>query len=148
MSFDRFATAMIAIGAGLGLAAASAVPTGQRSPEKAYPPAHAADYPEIAAVTYESYSIAQAPLMRRPQMKLAAWEAPWSQDTVYPDTPVPDQVDPDFEPDPQIVEDDSDAGPIADDPVKLQRAAFESEDEPMVEAQPAKPVRITLSVLP
>lgn len=148
MSFDRFATAMIAIGAGLGLAATSAVPTSQRSPEKAYPSAHAADYPEIAAVTYESYPIAQAPLMRRQPMKLAAWDSPWSQDTVYPNTPVPDQVDPDFEPDPQIIEDDSDAGPIAEDPVKLQRAAFEPEDEPMVTAQPAKPVRITLSILP
>lgn len=148
MSFDRFATAMIAIGAGLGFAATSAVPTSQRSPEKAYPSAHAADYPEIAAVTYESYPIAQAPLMRRQPMKLAAWDSPWSQDTVYPDTPVPDQVDPDFEPDPQLIEDDSDAGPIAEDPVKLQRAAFEPEDEPMVSAQPAKPVRITLSVLP
>lgn len=148
MSFDRFATAMIAIGAGLGLAATSAVPTSQRSPEKAYPSAHAADYPEIAAVTYESYPIAQAPLMRRQPMKLAAWDSPWSRDTVYPDKPVPDQVDPDFEPDPQIIEDDSDAGPIAEDPVKLQRAAFEPEDEPMVSAQPAKPVRITLSVLP
>lgn len=148
MSFDRFAAAMIVIGAGVGFAAASAVPTSQASHDKSYRSASAADYPEISAVTYESYPIAQAPLMRRAPLKLAAWDAPWSEGSSDIAVPLPEQIDPDFQPDPQVVEDDHDAEPPAADRGTLQRASFEPEREPVVDAQPAKAVRITLSDLP
>ena len=109
MSFDRFATAIIAVGAGLGLAVTSLVPTSTRAPERLLPPASAADYPEISAVTYESYPVATVPLYHRAPMRLAAWEKPWLEPPARDEAaPFPDESRYDSNAavsDPQIEED-------------------------------------------
>lgn len=106
MLFDRFAIVMIAIGAGLGLAATSTIPTHLPEPERLYPTARQDAYPEITAVTYESYPIAQVPIFHRP-MRVAYWERPWEEPVEVPadiaDAEYP--VD-EYAPDPQIAEDE------------------------------------------
>ncbi len=129
MLFDRFATVMIAIGVGLGLAATSTIPTHMPEPERSYPAARQDAYPEITAVTYESYPIAQAPIFHRP-MRVASWEQPWEEPVDVPadlaDAEYP--VD-EYAPDPQIVEDEDVQQPIQadaemrDDPVELTLAS-------------------------
>lgn len=143
MSFDRFATTMIALGAGIGLAATTMVPTSARVPEASHPAAKAGAYPEITAVTYESYPIATVPLFNRAPVHLASWEKPWlepqERDHAAP-LPRQDRYDAyDDEhggydsrherPDPQVVEDYEDepsqiipvddAEPPADRPIAL-----------------------------
>ncbi|MBF9151372.1 hypothetical protein [Novosphingobium jiangmenense] len=126
MSFDRFATAMIAAGAGLGLAVTSLVPTSAHAPERLLPSANAADYPEITAVSYESYPVATVPLFHRGPMRLASWEKPWleppARDEAYP---LPEDIDYDGDTavaDPQVEEDyesaDGRASPVDEVPVE------------------------------
>lgn len=112
MSFDRFATTMIALGAGIGLAATTMVPTSARVPEPSHPAARAGAYPEITAVTYESYPIATVPLFNRAPVHLASWEKPWLEPQGSDHAaPLPRQDrydsydDEHGQPDPQVVED-------------------------------------------
>lgn len=133
MSFDRFATLMIIAGAGIGFAATSMVPTEARSPERLQPFASMADYPEITAVSYDSYPVANAPLFPRAPLRLASWEQPWSEPAKSDQIELPgDNVPADgpVEPDPQLDEDylGSAAQPIAVDddfvePAELTLAA-------------------------
>lgn len=133
MSFDRFATVMIAIGAGIGLAATSAVPTIAQSPERLQPVASAADYPEITATTYESYPVATVPVFNRAPLQLAAWEQPWRDPPIGESAePLPDYVEAEehFAPDPQIDEQVSyetanaiEADEVLERPVELTLAA-------------------------
>jgi hypothetical protein len=127
--FDRFATVMIAIGAGLGLAATSTIPTHMPEPERSYPAARQEAYPEITAVTYESYPVAQAPIFHRP-MRLAYWEQPWEEPLDVPAALADaEYADHDFAPDPQVVEDEDVQQPIQADaelrnePVELTLAS-------------------------
>ncbi|MGE8132160.1 hypothetical protein ACQKO5_01035 [Novosphingobium subterraneum] len=106
MLFDRFATVMIAIGAGLGLAVTSTIPTRMPTPERPYPAARQDAYPEITAVTYESYPVASAPIFHRP-MRIAYWEQPLEEPKDLPPADaIPDYEDYEIAPDPQVIEDE------------------------------------------
>lgn len=143
MSFERFATIMIVAGAGLGLAATSLVPTSARSQNKPYAQASAADYPEITAVTYESYPIAQVPLMHRAPLRLASWQDQWADPHAGDDDePVPGYVEPEVQPDPQIAEDEVIAVDEEPEPATVEHAVANSSDGQ------SRPVTLSLSVLP
>lgn len=111
MSFDRFAATMIALGAGIGLAATTMVPTSARVPEPSHPAARPGAYREITAITYESYPIATVPLFNRAPVRLASWEKPWLEPEAGDHAaPLPRQDEYNYndddhvQPDPQVVE--------------------------------------------
>ncbi|MGV3511711.1 MAG: hypothetical protein ACO1OX_06865 [Novosphingobium sp.] len=135
MSFDRFATVMILVGAGMGLAATSLVPTDARSPERLQPFASVADYPEIVAVTYETYPVATAPLFRRTPLELASWEKPWAEPAGYDQDELPaENVAADI--------------PVGIDP-QLDEDEYGSADHPVEVSEGfAEPAEITLAAHP